>query len=72
MASIHLHGEINILPVPSLLLSFGEALSPLIGAAIRILYLGVMGWIASKVTAKGLTVLLQARILDKKSLHFKE
>jgi Na+/serine symporter len=68
IASIHLHGDINVLPVPSLMASFGEALSPLIEAAIRVLYLGVMGWIASTVTAKGITVLLQARVLDKTSL----
>ena len=65
MASIHLYGEIDILPVPSLLSSFGEALSPLIEASIRLLYLGVMGWIASTVTTKGITVLLQAKMLEK-------
>jgi len=68
IASIHLQGDINVLPVPSLMSSFGEALSPLIEAAIRVLYLGVMGWIASTVTAKGITVLLQAKLLDKTSL----
>ena len=68
IASVHLQGDINVLPVPSLMSSFGEAFSPLIEAAIRVLYLGVMGWIASTVTAKGLTVLLQARLLDKNSL----
>jgi len=66
VACIHLYGDINVLPVPSLMASFGEALSPLIEAAIRVLYLGVMGWIASTVTAKGLTALLQAKLLDKK------
>ena len=66
IASIHLQGDINVLPVPSLMSSFGEALSPLIEAAIRVLYLGVMGWIASTVTAKGLTALLRAKLLDKK------
>jgi len=68
IACIHLHGDINVLPVPSLMSSFGEALSPLIEAAIRILYLGFMSWIASTVTAKGITVLLQAKLLDKNSL----
>ncbi len=66
IACIHLHGDIKVLPVPSLMASFGEALSPLIEAAIRVLYLGVMGWIASTVTAKGLTALLRAKLLDKK------
>jgi len=69
IACIHLHGGINVLPVPSLMSSFGEALSPLIEAAIRVLYLGVMGWIASTVTAKGINVLLHARLLDKNSIH---
>ena len=61
IACIHLQDDINVLPVPSLMASFGEAFSPLIEAAIRVLYLGVMGWIASTVTAKGITVLLTAR-----------
>jgi hypothetical protein len=68
IACIHLQGDINVLPVPSLMASFGAALSPIIEAAIRVLYLGLMGWIASKVTAKGITVLLQAKLLDKTSL----
>jgi hypothetical protein len=68
IASIHLQGDINVLPVPSLMAFFGEALSPLIEAAIRVMYLGLMGWIASTVTAKGITVLLQAKLLDKTSL----
>jgi Na+/serine symporter len=68
VACIHLHGDIKVLPVPSLMASFGEALSPLIEAAIRVMYLGVMGWIASTVTAKGITALLQAKLLDKNSL----
>ncbi|PVX26436.1 MAG: hypothetical protein CW691_01455 [Candidatus Bathyarchaeum sp.] len=72
IACIHLYGEINVLPVPSFLSSFGEALSPLIEAAIRVLYLGVMGWIASTVTAKGITLLLQARFQSKNSLRSNE
>jgi hypothetical protein len=69
VACIHLYGGINILPVPSLMASFGESLSPLLEAAIRILYLGLMGWIASKVTAKGITVLLRAKLLDTTSFR---
>ena len=60
IACIHLLEGITVLPVPSLDASFGDALSPLIEAAIRALYLGLMGWIASKVTAKGLNILLTA------------
>lgn len=65
VACIHLYGDINVLPVPSLMASFGEGLSPLIEAAIRVLYLGLMGWIASIVIAKGVTALLQTKLLDK-------
>jgi Na+/serine symporter len=65
IACIHLQEGVNVLPVPSLMASFGESLSPLVEAAIRVLYLGLMGWIASTVTAKGVNVLLQAKLLDK-------
>jgi hypothetical protein len=67
VACIHLYGDINVLPVPSLMSSFGEGLSPLIEAATRVLYLGLMGWIASIVIAKGVTALLRAKLLDKKT-----
>jgi hypothetical protein len=66
VACIHLYGDISVLPVPSLMASFGEGLSPLIEAVIRVLYLGLMGWIASIVIAKGVTVLLRAKLIDKK------
>jgi len=66
VACIHLYGDISVLPVPSLMASFGEGLSPLIEAAIRVLYLGLMGWIASIVIAKGVAALLQTKLLDKK------
>ena len=64
IASIHLQGEINVLPVPSFLSSFGETFSPLIEASIRVLYLVAMGWIATSITAKGLTIVLQSKLLD--------
>ncbi len=36
---------------------FGEALGPLIEACIRIMYLGIMGWIGSIVTIRGVQLL---------------
>jgi hypothetical protein len=39
---------------------FGEALGPLIATCIRIMYLGVMGWIGSLVTIRGVTLLTSA------------
>ena len=38
---------------------FGEVLAPLIETCIRIMYLGIMGWIGSTITMRGITVLLQ-------------
>jgi hypothetical protein len=64
IACIHLQEGVNFLPVPSFASSFGEGLSILIEAAIRALYLGLMGWIASTVTAKGINVLLTARKIE--------
>jgi len=53
--------DISILPVPNLIAAFGEALAPMIEASIRMLYLGVMGWIGSTITMRGVTVLLQVK-----------
>lgn len=60
-AYLFLKEDISILPVPDLVAAFGEALAPLIEASIRMLYLGVMGWIGSTVTVRGITVLLRVK-----------
>ena len=60
-AYLFLTEDISILPVPDLLAVFGEALAPLIEASIRMIYLGVMGWIGSTITMRGMTVLLQTQ-----------
>jgi Na+/serine symporter len=65
VACVHLYGGINVLPVLGVTASFGEAWSPLVEAVIRILYLGLMGLIASRITEKGLTALLQNKLIDK-------
>jgi hypothetical protein len=36
---------------------FGTAFAPLIGTAMRIMYLGVMGWIGSLITIRGVTII---------------
>lgn len=38
--------------------TFGEALGPLIAAAIHVMYLGVMGWIGSLITIRGATIMI--------------
>jgi hypothetical protein len=60
-AYLFLKEDISILPVPNLIAAFGEALAPLIEASIRMMYLGVMGWIGSTITIRGITVLLQVK-----------
>ena len=43
--------------------AFGSALAPLIGASIRIMYLGIMGWIGAGLTARGIQLIIQLRRL---------
>lgn len=50
-------GRLNILGTGDILQVFGESLAPLIEAIIRILYLGIMGWIGSVVTIRGVQLL---------------
>ena len=60
-AYLFLKEDVSILPVPNLIAAFGEALAPLIEASIRMMYLGVMGWIGSTITMRGITVLSQVK-----------
>jgi hypothetical protein len=41
--------------------TFGNALGPLIEASIRIMFLGVMGWVSSILTARGVQLITQLR-----------
>ncbi|MCW4033984.1 MAG: hypothetical protein NWF03_01325 [Candidatus Bathyarchaeota archaeon] len=45
--------------------AFGSSLAPLIEAAIRIMYLGVMGWIGSGLTVRGVQLITKLKQLDK-------
>jgi len=46
---------------PDLVTVFGAALAPLIETCIRIMYLGVMGWIGSVLTIRGVQLVTQLR-----------
>jgi len=61
-AYLLLKEDISILPIPNLVAAVGEALAPLIEASIRMMYLGIMGWIGSTITVRGITVLLQVKL----------
>lgn len=52
-----LGGELTILASADLTELFGRALAPLVKAVIHILYLGVMGWVGSILTIRGVQLL---------------
>jgi hypothetical protein len=52
---------LSILTSSDLTQTFGQALAPLILTCIHVMYLGVMGWISSLLTIRGVTMLSQAR-----------
>jgi hypothetical protein len=51
----------SILPSSDLTGTFGATLAPLISTCIKIMYLGVMGWVGSLLTIRGVTIISQAR-----------
>jgi hypothetical protein len=51
---------LQIISTQDLVQTFGEALGPLIATSIRVMYLGVMGWIASLITIRGVTIMNNA------------
>jgi hypothetical protein len=53
--------DLTILTSTDIATTFGDALAPLISTCIRIMYLGIMGWIGSLLTIRGVTILSQAR-----------
>jgi hypothetical protein len=61
-AYLFLTAELSILVTGDLLQSFGEALAPLIEAIIRVLFLGIMGWIGSIVTIRAVQLLKQDKM----------
>jgi len=49
--------SLSIMASEDLVRTFGEALAPLIATCIRIMYLGVMGWVGSLLTIRGVTII---------------
>jgi hypothetical protein len=52
-----LTASLSIVASADLVQTFGEALAPLIATCIRIMYLGVMGWVGSLLTIRGVTII---------------
>jgi hypothetical protein len=53
--------DLSPISTQDLVQTFGEALGPLIAAAIHIMYLGVMGWVSSLITIRGVTIITHVR-----------
>lgn len=56
--------DISLIPSQDLVRAFGDALAPLIGAVIHIMYLGIMGWIGSLLTLRGIPLLTHPRTIS--------
>jgi hypothetical protein len=52
--------DLSPISTQDLVQTFGESLGPLIAAAIHIMYLGVMGWVSSLITIRGVTIMTHA------------
>jgi hypothetical protein len=63
---------ISPISTQDLIQTFGEALGPLIGAAIQVMFLGVMGWIGSLITLRGVAIVTniskEPRIIQQKPI----
>ncbi len=68
-AFLFLIANSSITPSSDLIDSFGSALAPLIGASIRIMYLGVMGWIGCSLTARGVQLVTQLKRLARPQIQ---
>jgi hypothetical protein len=49
--------SLSIIASEDLAKTFGEALAPLIATCVRIMYLGIMGWVGSLLTIRGVTII---------------
>lgn len=67
MAFALLIANLSFLQGQNLSEALGDVLGPIAEALIKILYLGVMGWVGSIITIRGIQLLKEARE-DKKTL----
>lgn len=61
-AFLFLTEPLSIITTGDLAGVFGEALAPLIQACIRLMYLGIMGWIGSMLTVRGIPLVTYRHI----------
>jgi len=58
-----LEADIGLIASQDLVTAFGEAMAPLIVTIIHVMYLGIMGWIGSLLTLRGIHILAQPRTI---------
>ena len=54
--------DTGLISTGDLVEAFGKSLAPLIATCIRIMYLGIMGWIGSLLTLRGISLLKQREL----------
>ena len=54
--------DISLIPSQDLVAAFGEALAPLVATCIHVMYLGIMGWIGSLLTLRGIPLLTHPKM----------
>jgi len=55
--------DISIISTHDLVGAFGEALAPLVATCIHVMYLGIMGWIGSLLTLRGIPLLTRPKTI---------
>ncbi len=68
-AFLFLSNDPNIRGSADLVVVFGDALAPLIVTCIRIMYLGVMGWIGSVLTIRGVQLVTRLKLEAKPEIE---
>lgn len=56
-----LSADVGIVATQDVIAAFGNAIAPLIVTVIHIMYLGIMGWVGSLLTLRGISLLVRAK-----------
>jgi outer membrane biosynthesis protein TonB len=62
-AYLLLSADVGIVATQDVIAAFGKAIAPLIATVIHVMYLGIMGWIGSLLTLRGISLLARAKTM---------
>jgi len=62
-AFLFLQEPLGMIATGDLARVFGDALAPLIQACIRLMYLGIMGWVGSLLTVRGIPLITHKQVI---------